>query len=423
MPNPPRPLTPEVSARHRLGAELRRLREHARLSPAQLGALVHYSGDTIMKVEKAQRRPKPGLIDALDEALATSGALGRLLVDVEAERLAQRLRESEERGTTVPERSAYLESVDLIRRIQASDVGPATLDGLEDLVQHVGRRYLHTPLPRVHDELRQARRYSLQLLDGPHTLAERRRLYAILGWFSALLGLTEMDLGDYDVAASHNTAALRLAEESGAHELAAWAHGTQAMLALFTGDPARAVHLAEAGRAAGGTDSVFTARAIAQSARAWARLGDAARAERALEDAGDIIDGLQDSPGTGVLSFQPPYLPFYAGTAWMWLDQPRRAEVNARAAIQACDQAADDWPVARVCARFDLGVALARQGAVDEACAVGAEALALVVDRPTVPTRQRAREYGVALLPYRQVAAVQDVQERLALLPSTRARS
>lgn len=424
MPNPPRALTPGLSARHRFGAELRRLRQQAHLSPAKLGDRVHYSGDTIMKIEKAQRWPKPDLVDALDSALEAGGTLRQLLVGVEAERLVARLQHAEhEPAPEQAERSAYMESVDLIRRVEASDVGPATLDALENLVQHVGHRYLHTPLPRLQDEIRQARRYAAQLLDGRHTLAEKRRLYEVLGWLSALLGLTGLDLGEYDLAAGHGTAALRLADESGAHELTAWARGTQTMLALFAGDPSKAVQLADAGRVAGGADSVLTARAVAQGARAWARLGDAAEAERALGQARDIIDGLAEPPGPGVLSFQSPYLPFYAGTVWMWLDRPKRAEASAREAIAACDATPDDWPVARVCARFDLGVALAQQGAVDEACAVGIDALALVAARPTVPTRQRAREYAAALLPHRTFPAVQDVEQRLALMPSTRPAS
>lgn len=75
MAQPPRELTPSASRRHYFGAELRRRREQAGLSAAQLGERVHYSGDLICKIEKAIRWPKPALTAALDSALGTDGVL------------------------------------------------------------------------------------------------------------------------------------------------------------------------------------------------------------------------------------------------------------------------------------------------------------------------------------------------------------
>lgn len=88
MANAARPLTPHASPRDYFGAELRRLRERAGLSTSQLGDLVHYSGDLIAKVEKAERWPKPELATALDTALHTDGTFARLLPLLEAQRAA-----------------------------------------------------------------------------------------------------------------------------------------------------------------------------------------------------------------------------------------------------------------------------------------------------------------------------------------------
>jgi transcriptional regulator with XRE-family HTH domain len=96
MANPPRPLTPHASIRHFFGAELRRLREQAGLSAAQLGEKVHYSGDHVAKIEKAERWPKLELAQALDQALATDGTLARLFPLLETER-RQRSEEVEAR--------------------------------------------------------------------------------------------------------------------------------------------------------------------------------------------------------------------------------------------------------------------------------------------------------------------------------------
>lgn len=75
----PAPLTPHASARHFLGAELRRWRELRQLSSAELAGKVFVSRDLIRRVERAQRRASVELITACDDALDTGGALRRLL--------------------------------------------------------------------------------------------------------------------------------------------------------------------------------------------------------------------------------------------------------------------------------------------------------------------------------------------------------
>jgi transcriptional regulator with XRE-family HTH domain len=81
-----RPLTPALSARHRLGAELRRWRQARRLSLASLGTTVHVSGDLLGKIEKAQRWPTEDLLRRCDEALQADGALVEWWTPVHAQR-------------------------------------------------------------------------------------------------------------------------------------------------------------------------------------------------------------------------------------------------------------------------------------------------------------------------------------------------
>ncbi|MGI5180173.1 helix-turn-helix domain-containing protein [Dactylosporangium sp. CA-152071] len=47
-------------------------------SLARLGSAVHVSGDLLGKIEKAQRRPTPDLIERCDHALSAAGTLVRL---------------------------------------------------------------------------------------------------------------------------------------------------------------------------------------------------------------------------------------------------------------------------------------------------------------------------------------------------------
>jgi len=79
MGQAPRHLTPQESALHLFGAELRRWRTKRGLSQAQLSAKTHYSSHTIGKIEIAARRPTDELARLLDDALDTGGVLARLM--------------------------------------------------------------------------------------------------------------------------------------------------------------------------------------------------------------------------------------------------------------------------------------------------------------------------------------------------------
>ncbi|GIJ46671.1 transcriptional regulator [Virgisporangium aliadipatigenens] len=81
----PRALAPHASPRQFFGAELRWWREHRGLSQTALGALVHSSGATVGKVEKAARRPTADFAGRADAALRTGGVLARLMALVGAE--------------------------------------------------------------------------------------------------------------------------------------------------------------------------------------------------------------------------------------------------------------------------------------------------------------------------------------------------
>jgi transcriptional regulator with XRE-family HTH domain len=100
----PRDLVPHRSVRHFFGAELRRLRTNRGLSQDRLGSLVLQSGDTIGKVEKAERWPTHDLAARCDRLLDTGGDLARLWPLVEQQRLREDadVREGRATGAGVP---------------------------------------------------------------------------------------------------------------------------------------------------------------------------------------------------------------------------------------------------------------------------------------------------------------------------------
>lgn len=85
MPQPPRPLEPERGLPEWFGAELRHHRQRAGLSQDELGRLVHFSGDLIGKIEKAERNCSAALAQDLDNILQTNGVLARAWRLVEAQ--------------------------------------------------------------------------------------------------------------------------------------------------------------------------------------------------------------------------------------------------------------------------------------------------------------------------------------------------
>ncbi|MFC6061884.1 helix-turn-helix domain-containing protein [Streptomyces ochraceiscleroticus] len=80
-------LDPGASPLHFFGSELRRLRERAGLTLAQLGDIVYLTGSMIGQIETAAKTPKDEHIPRLDTALGADGALVRLWEMAKRQRL------------------------------------------------------------------------------------------------------------------------------------------------------------------------------------------------------------------------------------------------------------------------------------------------------------------------------------------------
>ncbi|MGH8906267.1 MAG: hypothetical protein ACRD0K_07085 [Egibacteraceae bacterium] len=311
-------------------------------------------------------------------------------------------------------RHAYLETLEFDRQLEASDVGMRTLEQLDAAVTRFGVDYLQTPLARAFEDARAMRRYVVGLLSGKHTLRQRGQLYSIAGWLCALIGHVAFDMGEeLGVVDAHSNAALHLADEVAHGELAAWVRGTQALAATYRGQPRAAVEFAQAGRMAAPTGSITAVRLFAQEARAYARLRDRRSAERCLAAAERSFDGVTAPPTTSIFSFDRPYLPFYAGTCYVWLRQPQRAEAYSREAIDLCDRAAADWPVARVLARADVADVLIQGKEPEGAVQLINESLMICADgRKTDPMRERLHGLIRNLKARFDASAVGDLEEQ-----------
>jgi transcriptional regulator with XRE-family HTH domain len=138
MPQTPRMLTPHVSGRHFLGAELRCWRQRCGLSLAELARAVFVSADLLTKIEKADRAPSLDIIERCDDALNTGGALVRLFNFVEHQAAMQ--------PAPAPLPSASPVVVKIVAEIVAS--GAVETEAARPAVHHGGARLYSLPRAR-----------------------------------------------------------------------------------------------------------------------------------------------------------------------------------------------------------------------------------------------------------------------------------
>lgn len=318
------------------------------------------------------------------------------------------------------------ESIELSRQVEASELGPTTLEHLELTIERLGLIFLNTPPEQLSEEIRWHRHQAAELLQGRQTLAQRRHLYVALGWLTGLLGHLAFDLGDYSNARTHCLTASQLARDAHHRELGAWVRSVQAMIALYSGWFREAADFAWAGEELAADRTVGRVQLSVLAARAYARLGDRRSTDVAVHRAEEAFSRLSSPPRPeSVFSVDAARVPFCAGTAYVWLGQPRRAEAYSRRALALYDAAtgANRWPANQALARCDLAMALLQFGEVEEACRTGSEALAIFSERRADSVLRRANEFQAAVdaSSYRALPAAREFTEQLRAIGPPRA--
>ncbi|MGH4013904.1 MAG: hypothetical protein ACRDSL_08230 [Pseudonocardiaceae bacterium] len=284
-------------------ARIRLFREVGLCLPQdEFAKAVGFAKRTIGNAERSTHPPSLALRRALDHALekASDAQRDRFFAAIAA-------------APVIRETNPTLESVELLRRAEASDLGAGTLEQLEESVERLGAEYFTVPPAEFRETVLSWRRYVARLLDGRLTLRERRALYAVAGWLSGLL--TEVSLALGDEAESHCATALSLANEVGHARLAGWVRGTQAQIALYAGDPREAVTFAQAGTLVAPTGSTALVRSCTHEARASARLGDRENTQVALDAAEHAWNVLSQPLVRSIYSLGTSYLPYCARPA------------------------------------------------------------------------------------------------------------
>ncbi|WP_215456316.1 helix-turn-helix transcriptional regulator [Streptomyces sp. ATCC 21386] len=329
------------------GSEVRRALKAQGKSLRGAAKELHYDVAYLSRVLNGKQAPSPELTQALNEYLGLSLTV-------------------EDSGSHDDEMDAW----ELARRVQASDVGNATLERLEYAFDRLAMAY---PKSDPADLLRQVRRHSayvVKLLDSKKTLSEHRRLLVVGGWLSLLGATVHIDLMQDDAATARLETAATLAREAGHPEIEAWCFETEAWRVLTDGDYVQAVELSRTAQdiAPAGTSALI--QATAQEGRANARLGNGKETYSAIERV-QALSAAIGSPETPEhhYRYDPAKALSYTATTLAWLGDAA-AEPYAREVIKRLSPSEDvsQWPRRVASANIDLALVLLKEDRLDEAC-------------------------------------------------------
>jgi transcriptional regulator with XRE-family HTH domain len=294
-----------------------------------------------------------------------------------------------------------------------AQVDPMTLEELDQDVERFALDCLavsHTDLfPQVWDNWQQVER----LLDARQSLKDRAHLTLLGGQLTYFLARLSFNLGDYAAARRHAVLAWEYAEDVRQPVLCASVRTLQGTIAYYGGHYQRSLELL---RAAEPYETPYTrARIAANTARAYAALGDRSNAQRALATMeGHLVD----------LPVQPGDAPYTPGTAMsalastlVRLGDGEVAEAYARQAVALHNVPGvkDTLFEDRGNATLNLATSLVvrRQPEPEEAARLGIQAIAVPNQQRTETVRTRAVELCHLLDTWRTTPAVKDFAERL----------
>jgi hypothetical protein len=186
---------------------------------------------------------------------------------------------------------AGMDTLELVSRLQRSDLDQATLDGLRIMADRLCSEYPFMPPDQLLTEGRAWLRRMTALQGQRVTLRQHREILVQAGWVALLVGCVEYDTGNRHAAETTRQAALSLGTEADHGEIIAWAHEMRAWINLTGGDYHGVVAATRAGTEVTPHSSVAVQLA-AQEAKAWARIGDRRQTEVALDRGRRLLESM-----------------------------------------------------------------------------------------------------------------------------------
>ncbi|MGW1758478.1 XRE family transcriptional regulator [Streptomyces mirabilis] len=311
-----------------------------------------------------------------------------------------------------------METLEIVSRLNRSDVDGATLDALRITTDRLCSEYPYMPSGQLIIEGRQWLRRVVELHTKSLTLAQHREVLALSGWLALLVGCVEYDMGDRHAAESTRRAALSLATEADHPEVAGWAHEMRAWFALTTGDYRGVIAAAQAGGEVAPHHGVAVQLA-GQEAKAWARLGDRRQVEVALDKGRRLLEGMPHPENLdNHFVVDPAKFDFYSMDCYRLVGEDKLARTLAEEVLRAGTDfdGRERSPMRNAEARVTLGVTAAREGDLEQALTMGERALE--GDRQSVPSLiMTSRELAAEMKRrYSSEPAAQDYLARLHAL-------
>lgn len=279
-----------------------------------------------------------------------------------------------------------METLDIISRLQRSDVDNATLEALRITTDRLCSEYPYMPSAQLLAEGRHWLKQITGLSSSRLTLSQHREILTLAGWLALLVGCVEYDMGDRRGAEATRRAALSIGHETEASEVSGWAHEMRAWFSLTTGDYRGVIAAASTGIEIAKSHSVAV-QLEAQKAKAWARIGDRRQVEVALDYGRKLLEALPYPENLdNHFIVDPAKFDFYAMDCYRTLGEDRLATTLAEEVIRAGTDfdGTERSPMRIAEARITLGVAAAREGELEEAILHGE--MALAGDRKSMPS-------------------------------------
>jgi tetratricopeptide (TPR) repeat protein len=253
-----------------------------------------------------------------------------------------------------------------------------------------------------------------QLLETSHPDRVHQQLLAVAGETAGLAGWLSFDLRDAERAQAYYKVALAATQEL----KDPWVHGhilgRMSFLAMYQGKHVEQVGLLEAAsdHAARGSSSTLRAWLAAVAAEASACVGNEHACRAALEQADGHLDQVADlDPAADI--FDRARLAGYGGVCDVRLGEPQAAVPMLETALSSL---APEFNRQRANVLVDLATAHVHQGAPERACEVAAEAVILAGQTRAAVGLQRLRQLRAELEPWRDTAAVRELDARILLV-------
>ncbi|MFI5839473.1 helix-turn-helix domain-containing protein [Catenuloplanes sp. NPDC051500] len=335
------------------GAVLRQLIKDRGLSYREAAAHAHFSAGYISDLIGGKKPPNLYAAEKLDEAFGGGGRLVAFVAPTST-------------GVEGEVLDDELDALDLLRRVEASDVGPETLGQLERAVDEMCMRYATDPPEQLLPRVRRHLAYVGRLIDSRATISQKKRLLVAGSWLSLLAATLHIDLQQRHAAQARLGVARTMAEHVGHDEIRAWCLETEAWEVLTAGNFVAAADLSRQAQSLAPPGSSALIQATAQEGRAHARMGQGTETRDVLGRVEQLVAGMArpDRPEHHY-QYDPAKAESYSATTLAWIGDA--AAVGVAETVIESLRAEGVRPRRMASAQLDLSLALLAAEKEDEA--------------------------------------------------------